>query len=64
MSFDELVFKILEEKKDACYKKVKAKFKVFPSLYAGAALKKCRDKGAKKYGSKKKKSKYLDDIIQ
>jgi hypothetical protein len=53
MSFDDLVFKILEEKKDACYKKVKAKFKVFPSLYAGAALKRCRNK--KK--SKKKKSK-------
>ena len=58
MSFDDLVFKILEEKKDACYKKVKAKFEVFPSLYAGAALKRCRNKKkSKKKKSKKKKSK-------
>ena len=35
-------------KKDACYRKVKAKYKVFPSAYAGGAIAKCRKKGAKK----------------
>lgn len=34
MKFDELVHKILEEKKDACYHKVKARYKVWPSAYA------------------------------
>ena len=32
--------------KDACYRKVKAKFKVFPSAYAGGAIAKCRKVGA------------------
>jgi len=31
--------------KDACYKKVKAKYKVFPSAYASGAIAKCRKKG-------------------
>lgn len=34
--------------KDACYKKVKASYKVFPSAYASGAIAKCRKKGAKK----------------
>lgn len=34
MKFDELVDKILEEKKDACYYKVKSRYKVWPSAYA------------------------------
>jgi hypothetical protein len=57
MSFDELVFKILEEKKDACYKKVKARYKVWPSAYASGALVKCRKSGAENWGNKKKKKK-------
>lgn len=28
--------------KDACYKKVKAQYKVFPSAYASGAIAKCR----------------------
>jgi hypothetical protein len=28
--------------KDACYKKVKATYKVFPSAYASGAIAKCR----------------------
>jgi hypothetical protein len=28
--------------KDACYKKVKASYKVFPSAYASGAIAKCR----------------------
>ena len=42
-------------KKDACYHKVKARFKVFPSAYAGGAIAKCRKVGAANYGNKTKK---------
>jgi len=42
--------------KDACYRKVKAKFKVFPSAYAGGAIAKCRKVGAANYGNAKKKA--------
>ena len=42
--------------KDACYHKVKAKFKVFPSAYAGGAIAKCRKVGAANYGKSKKKA--------
>tara|TARA_R100000329_G_scaffold44343_1_gene41456 strand:+ start:576 stop:758 length:183 start_codon:yes stop_codon:yes gene_type:complete len=31
-------------KKDACYHKVKASYKVFPSAYASGAIAKCRKK--------------------
>jgi len=34
--------KLIEEKKDRCYKKAKRKFKVFPSRYAGAYIARCR----------------------
>lgn len=34
--------------KDACYRKVKASYKVFPSAYASGAIAKCRKKGGKK----------------
>jgi hypothetical protein len=46
-------------KKDACYHKVKARYKVWPSAYASGALVKCRKKGAKNWGTggKKKKKK-------
>ena len=42
-------------KKDACYHKVKARYKVWPSAYASGALVKCRKKGASNWGSKSKK---------
>ena len=32
--------------KDACYRKVKAQYKVFPSAYASGAIAKCRKKKA------------------
>ena len=32
--------------KDACYHKVKARYKVFPSAYASGAIAKCRKVGA------------------
>ena len=53
-NFDLLVNKILEEKKDACYNKVKRRYKVWPSAYASGALVKCRKVGAKNWGNKSK----------
>ena len=41
-----------EGKKDACYYKVKASAKVWPSAYASGRLVQCRQKGAANYGNK------------
>ena len=38
--------------KDACYKKVKSRYKVWPSAYASGALVKCRKVGAANWGTK------------
>ena len=43
----------LTEKQDACYYKVKRRYKVWPSAYASGALVQCRKKGAKNWGNKK-----------
>ncbi len=40
------------EEKDACYKKVKSRYKVWPSAYASGALVKCRKVGADNWGTK------------
>ena len=48
-------FEQLAEKKDACYHKVKARYKVWPSAYASGALVQCRKKGAANWGNKRKK---------
>jgi hypothetical protein len=45
----------VQSKKDACYYKVKARYKVWPSAYASGALAKCRKVGAKNWGNKIKK---------
>ena len=45
-----------EGKKDACYKKVKSRYKVWPSAYASGALVKCRKVGAANWGNSKKES--------
>lgn len=42
----------LQEIKDACYYKVKSRYKVWPSAYASGALAKCRKKGASNWGTK------------
>jgi hypothetical protein len=39
------------EKKDACYHKVRSRYKVWPSAYASGALVQCRKKGAKNWGT-------------
>jgi hypothetical protein len=49
ISFSDL---ILAEKKDACYYKIKASAKVWPSAYASGRLVQCRKKGAANYGNK------------
>ena len=55
----ELIIEVIEEqmldeegKKDACYHKVKSRYKVWPSAYASGALVKCRKVGAKNWGNK------------
>lgn len=42
----------LREKKDACYNKVRSRYKVWPSAYASGALVQCRKRGAKNWGNK------------
>jgi hypothetical protein len=44
----------IAEKQDACYHKVKSRYKVWPSAYASGALVQCRKKGAANWGNKKK----------
>ena len=44
-----------KKKQDACYHKVKSRYKVWPSAYASGALVQCRKKGAKNWGNKSKK---------
>ena len=52
---------ILAEKKDACYYKVKASAKVWPSAYASGRLVQCRKKGAANYGNKSESVDQLDE---
>jgi hypothetical protein len=42
-------------KKDACYHKVRSRYKKWPSAYASGALVQCRKVGAKNWGNSKKK---------
>ena len=44
--------------KDACYKKVKSRYSVWPSAYASGALVKCRKVGAANWGNSTKKESY------
>ena len=53
-SITEEEFDALAEKQDACYHKVKSRYKVWPSAYASGALVQCRKKGAKNWGNKSK----------
>jgi len=54
---------VTNEEKDACYHKVKSRYKIWPSAYASGALVKCRKVGAKKWGSKTKNEEYLEDNL-
>jgi hypothetical protein len=51
---------LMNEKKDACYYKVKARYKVWPSAYASGALVKCR-KSKGKWGTKSEGVEELDE---
>jgi len=51
-------------KKDACYHKVKARYKVWPSAYASGALAKCRKVGAKNWGNKSKQKKANGGLVR
>ena len=57
---------MINEKKDACYYKVKSRYKVWPSAYASGALVKCRKAGASNWGNggKKNESSILEGIEQ
>jgi hypothetical protein len=44
-----------EAGKDACYSKVKSRYKIWPSAYASGALVRCRKVGAANWGNKSKK---------
>ena len=48
----EMLQQPLDEKQDACYRKVKSRYKVWPSAYASGALVQCRKKGAANWGNK------------
>lgn len=48
--------------KDACYKKVKSRYKVWPSAYASGALVKCRKVGASNWGNKTEEMDMFDFI--
>lgn len=56
MKLEELFGLLTEGKKDACYNKVKSRYKVWPSAYASGALVKCRKVGAANWGNTKKES--------
>jgi hypothetical protein len=47
---------MMTEKQDACYHKVKSRYKVWPSAYASGALVQCRKKGASNWGNGGKKN--------
>lgn len=51
------------EEKDACYHKVKSRYKVWPSAYASGALVKCRKVGADSWGNKTKKEGFTPSQI-
>ena len=57
----QIFFSEKEGKKDACYKKVKSRYSVWPSAYASGALVKCRQKGADNWGNSSKKEEYIPE---
>lgn len=57
------VLRKLQEKKDACYHKVKASAKVWPSAYASGRLVQCRKKGASNYGKSNSSTDIIGDAI-
>ena len=58
---DEIDIEEASGEKDACYSKVKSRYKVWPSAYASGALVKCRKVGAANWGNKTKKEETIQD---
>ena len=54
---------VLAEKQDACYHKVRSRYKVWPSAYASGALVQCRKKGAANWGNKSKNEDVAEDQL-
>jgi hypothetical protein len=54
---------LMMEKKDACYYKVKSRYKVWPSAYASGALVKCRKKGAKNWGKTSESNESISEQV-
>ena len=54
---------LMNEKKDACYYKVKSRYKVWPSAYASGALVKCRKKGASNWGNGGKSNESIEEGV-
>ena len=52
-----------KKKLDACAKKVKARYKVWPSAYASGAVAKCRKVGAANWGESSKQKKAEGGLI-
>jgi hypothetical protein len=53
----------IAEKQDACYHKVKSRYKVWPSAYASGALVQCRKKGAANWGNKNESQEnHMDEL--
>ncbi len=61
MNYPKLDYKKGGAKKDACYHKIKASSKVWPSAYASGRLVQCRKVGASNYGKSKKEMGGLKD---
>ena len=55
---------MINEKKDACYYKVKSRYKVWPSAYASGALVKCRKKGANNWGNSTKNESVIEKSVK
>jgi len=55
---------MMNEKKDACYYKVKSRYKVWPSAYASGALVKCRKKGASNWGNSTKNESIVEESVR
>jgi hypothetical protein len=54
---------MINEKQDACYYKVKSRYKVWPSAYASGALVQCRKKGAANWGNKNESMENIMDEL-
>ncbi len=55
MKWQDILKRKKKKKKDACYHKVRSRYKKWPSAYASGALVQCRKVGAKNWGNKSKK---------